>query len=101
MKENDTDDTLTISSYNGSTGKIGDTVTVTASSNMFVPEDVGRLINIRYIMESKIISNGTADRETSGVLAGPWDVDGEFEITGTFEKLMKFILLHPLKFNIQ
>jgi len=87
MKENDTDDTITISSYGGSTGKIGDTVTVNSSSNMFVEEDVGRLIQIRYVMESRIISNGTADRETTGVLAGPWDVDGKFEITGTFEKV--------------
>lgn len=84
MKENDTDDTLTISSYNGSTGKIGDTVTVTASSDMFVPEDLGRLINIRYTMEAKTISRGHTDPNYAGIIAGPWDVDGEFEIIGTF-----------------
>jgi hypothetical protein len=62
MKENDTDVTLTISPVligilplTYSTGKVGDTVTVTASSDMFTLSDVGRLINIRYVMESKLI----------------------------------------------
>jgi len=85
MKENDTDVTFTIASYSGSTGKIGDTVTVTSSSNMFTSGDVGRLINIRYVMEARLISSGTADLETSGLLAGPWDVDGQFDIVGSFE----------------
>lgn len=85
MKENDTDVTFTIASYIGSTGKIGDTVTVTSSSNMFTSSDVGRLINIRYVMEARLISNGTADLEASGLLAGPWDVDGQFDIVGSFE----------------
>ncbi len=85
MKENDTDDTLTISSYSGSTGKVGDTVTVTASSNMFVPEDVGRLINIRYVMEAKTISKGREDPAVAGVMSNTWDVDGQFEIIGSFD----------------
>ncbi len=85
MKENDTDDTITISSYGGSTGKIGDTVTVNSSSNMFVPEDIGRLINIRYTMEAKQISRGRVDANSPSVIAGPWVIDGEFEITGTFK----------------
>jgi hypothetical protein len=87
MKENITDVTFTIEPYNGSIGKIGDTVTVTASSDMFVPEDVGRLINIRYVMEAKTISRGSCSDNTSGLVGGPWNVDGKFEITGTFSKV--------------
>jgi hypothetical protein len=85
MKENDTDDTLTISSYNGSTGKVGDTVTVTSSSNMFTSSDVGRLINIRYVMEAKTISKGREDPAVEGVMSNTWDVDGQFEIIGSFD----------------
>jgi len=84
MKENDTDVSMTISSYGGSTGKIGDIVTVTSSSDIFSSGDVGRLINIRYTMEAKRISRGTIDPDVAGVIGGPWDVDGKFEITGTF-----------------
>jgi len=81
---NTTDITLTLSSVNGSTGLTGQTVRVTASSDLFTEDDVDRWIRIDYVQTADLISNGRIDPSAAGVIGGPWDVDGEWEISGAF-----------------
>ena len=80
----DNSHTLTVSSYGGSTGVYGQTVTVASSKNLFTSGDVGRWIKIHYADPGTLISNGEYDPAGEGYIAGPWDVDGKFELTYHF-----------------
>ena len=85
LKDNDTDDTLKVTSVSGSTGRLNETVDVTASKSMFVSSDVGRWIKIHYTQDASKISNGYENPPAAGDIAGPWDVDGKWTITGRFD----------------
>ena len=81
MKNNDDDShTLTVTSYDGSTGLYGETVTVTSSDNLFTANDVGRWIKIRYTAPGSNIAGGTIDAN-SAYTSSAYSVDGEFELT--------------------
>lgn len=83
MDENTGTTTMTLSSYGGSTGLKGQTVTVTASASTFAAGDVGRWIKIRYVKEGVNIANASPTW-SGGETAGPWNVDGKFEFRITF-----------------
>lgn len=86
MKDNSDDShTMTVTSYFGSSGLYGQTVTVVSSKNMFTSNDVGRWIKIHYTDPGTLISNGEYDPAGAGYIAGPWDVDGKFELTYHFD----------------
>ena len=81
MKDNDDDShTLTVTSYEGSTGLYGQTVTVTSSADLFTSNDVGRWIKIRYMAPGSNIAGGTIDAN-SAYTSSAYSVDGEFELT--------------------
>ena len=81
MKDNDDDShTLTVTSYDGSTGLYGQTVTVTSSADLFTSNDVGRWIKIRYTAPGSNIAGGTIDAD-SAYTSSAYSVDGEFELT--------------------
>jgi hypothetical protein len=69
----------------GSVGNVGQYVDVIASSSLFTASDVGRWIKINYTKDASKISGGTVNPSAPMVIAGPWDVDGEWEIVGSFE----------------
>lgn len=86
MKDNSTDShTLTVTSYGGSTGLYGQTVTVTSSDDLFTANDVGRWLKIGYTDPGTVIASGGVDPSGAGYIAGPWDVDGKFELIYHFE----------------
>lgn len=82
MKDNSDDShTMTVTSYDGSTGLYGETVTVTSSANMFTSDDVGRWLKIEYNDTGDRITSGAYNPSVSGdIPGGPWDVDGKFEV---------------------
>lgn len=81
MKDNSDDShTMTVTSYGGSTGLYGQTVTVTSSKSLFTSNDVGRWIKIRYTAPGSNIAGGTIDAN-SAYTSSAYRVDGEFELT--------------------
>jgi len=87
MKDNDDDShTLMVTSYGGSAGLYGQTVTVTSSANLFTSADVGRWLKIRYIDPGTLIVNNSYDPNFVGYLPGQWSVDGKFELTYWFNE---------------
>lgn len=86
MKDNSDDShTMTVTSYFGSTGLYGQTVTVTSSDDLFTANDVGRWLKIGYTDPGTVIDSGAVDPSGAGYIAGPWDVDGKFELIYHFE----------------
>jgi hypothetical protein len=86
MKDNSDDShTMTVTSYGGSTGLYGQTVTVTSSANLFTADDVGRWLKIEYTDEAGQVSAGRYDSGGGVLPVGPWKIDGEFELTYYFD----------------
>ena len=101
MKDNDDDShTLTVTSYGGSTGLYGQTVTVTSSADLFTSADVGRWIKIRYNQESSKISSGKTNPAGAGVIGGPWSVDGAWTITANFDSGAQANLRVAIQYSI-
>ena len=86
MKDNDDDShTLKVISYGGSTGLYGQTVMVNSWVDLFTPADVGRWIKIDYTDPGTLIDDSNYDPAGAGYFGGPWNVDGKFELTYSFE----------------
>lgn len=101
MKDNDDDShTMTVTSYFGSTGLYGQTVTVTSSKSLFTSNDVGRWIKIRYNQESSKISSGKKNPSGAGVIGGPWSVDGAWTITANFDHNAQANLRVAIEYSI-
>ena len=87
MKDNTTDShTLTVTSYGGSKGLYGQTVTVTSSADLFTSTDVGRWLKIGYYDEGEQIDVDSVNPSGAGDIpgGGPWNVDGNFEVLYSF-----------------
>ena len=87
MKDNTTDShTLTVTSYGGSKGLYGQTVTVTSSADLFTSADVGRWLKIGYYDEGEQIDVNSVNPSGAGDIpgGGPWNVDGNFEVLYSF-----------------
>lgn len=84
LNENTESTTLTISSYSGSTGLYGETVTVTSSANLFAAGDVGRWIKIRYTKSGKHIAGGTKD-PNAAYQSSAYSVEGKFVFRYSFD----------------
>lgn len=77
---------LTVLSKSGSTGKYGETVTVQSSiNNMFQDGDVGRWIKLEYMDTGSVISDGNKVPSGAQLIAGPFDVDGKWEMRYRFD----------------
>ncbi len=86
MKDNDDDShTLKVISYGGSTGLYGQTVMVNSWVDLFTSADVGRWIKIDYTDPGTLIDDSNYDPAGAGYFGGPWNVDGKFELTYSFE----------------
>ena len=85
MKDNSDDShTLTVTSYLGSTGLYGQTVTVTSSDDLFTANDVGRWIKIDYDDPGVLVSSGYYNPTGENQTQGPWTIDGKWEILHYF-----------------
>lgn len=76
--------TMKVVSYGGSSGLYGQTVTITSNKDVFTSDDVGRWVKIEYADEGGVINDGSKDPASAGVVAGPWVVDGKWEMRYRF-----------------
>ncbi len=82
---NTTDNKVTFTQYIGSGGLVNSEVYgVFSDSTPLSPTDIGRWIRVDYTMPATLINKGCYDPSSSGVFAGPWNVDGEWEMSGQF-----------------
>ncbi len=81
LDENVSEDYLTVSDTDG---KKGSACTVTASSPLFSPADIGRWIKIRYTVEAESLSSGQQTGSGSPWSSSSWECEGEWEFRATF-----------------
>jgi hypothetical protein len=84
MDENKTDVTFTLASVSGSTGLVGESVDVTASSATFTSDDVGRWLKIRYTKGATPITSGSWDPPNIEGTKTLGSVDGNFTLQYKF-----------------
>lgn len=81
---------LTLSPYSGSTGKYNEVVTVTSNTLSFFQEgDVGRWIRVEYMDTGSVISEGNKVPSGVELIAGPFEVDGKWEMRYRFEEAVQ------------